>query len=64
MAEYRDLTAKTYEEAVEQLQPGETLVAANVAPGQPQRGNIPVTSDKSFRVQTGAGKNTVHARRG
>ena len=64
VAEYRELTATSYDDAVKQLQPGETLVAANVAAGKPERGNIPVTSDRSFRVQTEMGRNTIHARKG
>jgi len=63
MAEYRELTAATYTDAMKQLNPGETLVAANITAGKPERGNIPVTSDKSFRVLT-EGRATIHARKG
>lgn len=64
VAEYRELDSVTYADAMKQLNPGETLVAANVAPGKPEKGNIPVTSDRSFRIQAEMGRNTFHARKG
>lgn len=64
VAEYRKLTATSYADAVEQLKPGETLVATH-APGLDPvgEGHVPVTSDRSFRIQTQMGGGTVYARK-
>lgn len=63
MAGYRKLTAANFEEAKAQLKPGEQLVATH-APGDDPVGvgHVPVTSDKSYRVQTEMGHGDVYAR--
>jgi hypothetical protein len=60
MAEYREITAKTYDEAQSQLNPDETLVSANY--GDIRRGHIAVTSDRSFRTETSA-RHKIYARK-
>jgi hypothetical protein len=64
VAEFRELTVSTYSDAMKQLKPGETLVATH-APGMSPTGDghIPVTSDRSFRIQTEMGGGTIYARK-
>jgi hypothetical protein len=65
MASFRKLTAKSYDEAVKQLKPGEELVVSGPNTDDPQHGHVPVTSDRSFRVMTSNGKprGVPHARK-
>jgi len=52
-AEYRKIEAGSYDEAVEQLQPGEQLVVSGPnSDDEPEKGHVPVTSDRSFRIMT------------
>jgi hypothetical protein len=46
-ASYRQITASTFEEAKTLLNPGESLVVANMG-GHPRNGHIPVTCWQTF----------------
>jgi hypothetical protein len=65
-AEYRRLDVGSYDEAVDELQEGEELVVSGpTGDGQPKNGHVPVTSDRSYRIQTGPGNphGEPHARK-
>lgn len=59
---FRKLTASSYQEAKAQLKPGEKLVATHAPGNNPVGvGHVPVTSDRSYRVQTEKGHGDVYA---
>jgi hypothetical protein len=59
---FRKLTANSFDDALAQLKSGEKLVATNAAGSDPVgEGHVPVTSDRSFRIQTEMGHGDVYA---
>lgn len=60
---FRKLTASSYDEAKAQLKPGETLVVTNGRNKRPAgEGHVPITSERSYRIQTEVGHGDVYAR--